>query len=161
MLKILFIKDDIRPYDTAASVAVRYAFLCSNIFNIELLAAVHAVIPEYRTVKLDNTLASGLLMEIIDVLCDYRLELTLSLESYKSLMSLVGSGIRIDKLTLVKVIEIFRMLYKEVVGNDVDRSVLCAALCVIDTGTASEVRNAALCRYTCSAKEHDIVGFRN
>ena len=83
-------------------------------------------------------------MKIIDILGNDRFKLTLSLKSYKSLMSLVGSCVRINKLTLVKVIEIFRMLNKEIMGNDVNRSVFCTALGIVDAGTASEIRNTTL-----------------
>ena len=100
-------------------------------------------------------------MEIVDILCDYSLKLALSLKPYKCLMSLVRSCIGIDKLTLIEIIEIFRMFNKEIMGDDIDRSVLSAALGIIDTRAASEVRNTALSRHTGSAKEHDIIGFRN
>ena len=159
MFKIFFVKNDVRSYDAAASVTVRNAFLSRDIFDIELLSAIHAVVSEYRTVKLDNALASCLLVEIVNVLCDYRLKLALSLKSYKSLVCLVRSCIRIDKLTLVKIEKVFRMLHEEIVSDDVNRSVLSTTFSIVDTGTASEVGNAALCGYTCSAKENNIFGF--
>ena len=159
MLKILFIKDDVRSYDTAASVTMRNAFLSCNILDIELLTAIHAVVPENGTVKLDNALASCLLMEVVDILCDYSLKLALSLKSDESLVSLVRSCIRIYELTLIEVIEIFRMFDEKVMSNDIDRSVLGTALSVIDTCSASEIRDATFRGYTCSAKEHDIIGF--
>ena len=159
MLKIFFVKNYVRPYDATASVTMWNAFLSRDIFDIELFTAIHAVVSEHRSVKLDNTLASCLLVEIIDILCDYCLKLALSLKSYESLVSLVRSCIRIDKLTLVKIEKVFRMLHEEIVSNDVYRSVLSTAFRIIDTGTASEVGNAALCGYTCSAKENNIFGF--
>ena len=156
MLQILFIKNDIRSYDTAALVTVRNAFLGCNVFYIELLTAVHAVVSVYGTMELDNALAAGFLVKIIDILSDDSLELTLSLKSYESLVSLIRPCIRIDELTLIKIIEIFRMLHEEIVCDDIYWSVFGTALSIIDSGTASEIRDSALGRYTCSAKEHDI-----
>ena len=72
-------------------------------------------------------------------------------------MSLIGSCIRIDELTLIKIIEILRMLHEEIMCDDVYRSVFGTALSIIDSGTASEIRDSALGRYTCSAKEHDVL----
>ena len=143
MIEVLLIKNDVRSYDTAALVTVRNTFLGCDVFDIELLTAVHAVVPEYGAVKLDNTLTSRLLMEIIDILGNYRLELTLSLKSYKGFVSLIRLGIRIYKLTLVEIIEDLGMLHKEVMGNDIDGAVLRSALGIIDTGAASEIRDSA------------------
>ena len=53
------------------------------------------------------------------------------------------------------------MLYKEIVSDNVYRPVLRAALSIIDTCSASEIRNAALSRYACAAQEHNIIGFRD
>ena len=111
--------------------------------------------------KLDNALTAGLLVKVVNILCDDSLKLALSLKSYESLVSLIRPCVRIDKLTLVEIIEIFRMLHEKVVSNDVDRSVFGAALRVVDTGSASEVRNSTLCGYTGSAKENDVFRFRD
>ena len=159
MLKVLLIKDYIGTYYAAALVTVRHAFLGNHVFCIELLTTVHAIVPEYGTVKLDNALTSRLLMEIIDILGNYRLELTLSLKSYKGFVSLIRLGIRIYQLTLVEIIEDLGMLHKEVMGNDIDGAVLRSALGIVDTGAASEVRNAAFRGNTGTAEEHDVVRF--
>ena len=50
------------------------------------------------------------------------------------------------------------MLHEEIVCDDVDRSVLSAALGIVDACAASEIRDSALCGHTCSAKEHDVFG---
>ncbi len=138
---------------------MRNAFLGNNIFGIELLTAVHAVIPEHGAVKFDNTLASCFLMEIIDVLGNDSLELPLSLEPDKSLVSLIRLGIRIYQLTLIEIVEDIGMLHKEVMGNDINGTVLGAALGIIDAGAASEVRNAAFRGNPGTAEEYDVIRF--
>ena len=161
MIEVLLIKNDVRSYDPSALLAMRNAFLGDDIFKIVFLTAIHAVVSEYGTVQLDNALAACFLVEIINVLRDYRLELALSLEPYQSLVSLIRPCIGIDELTLIEIEKVFRMLHEEVVGDDVDRSVFNSAVRIVDTRTGPEIRDSALSRDTCTAKENDVLRIGN
>ena len=95
MLQVFLIENDIGTDYAAALIAAGNVFLGSNIFDIKLLAAVHAIVTEYGTVEFDNALAACFLMKIIYVLRDYCLKFTLLLKSYESFMGLIGLRIGI------------------------------------------------------------------
>ena len=161
MFEILFIKDDIRANDAAALIALGDSLLRRDILDIKLLAAIHAIIAEYGTVKFYYALTAGFLMQIIDILCDYRLELTLLLKPDKSLVSLIRLGIGIDELTLIKIKEDIRILYEEIMGNDVYRSVGNAGILIIDSRAGTEIRDTALGGHTCATQKYNILRLRN
>ena len=47
VIEVLFIKNDVRPYDSAALFTVGNAFLGNDVFEVIFLAAVHAVVSKY------------------------------------------------------------------------------------------------------------------
>ena len=89
--------------------------------------------------KFNNTLAPCLLMKVIDILGNNRLELALFLKSDKCLVSFIRFGIRIYQFALVEIIEIFCVRQK-IMCNDVYRTIFRTALSIIDTRSASEIR---------------------
>ena len=108
-------------------------------------------VAEYGTVKLYSLLGTCVLMELIDILSDYRRELTSLLKSNESLMCLIGLSIGIEELSSVKVIELFGMLSEERMRDDIYGTILKATLLIIDTVSGPEIGDTAFCGYAGTA----------
>ena len=96
-------------------------------------------------------------MKTVNILGNGSLELTVTFEPYKSLMSLIGLCIRIAELFPVEIIEFFRMFYEKRMRDNIDGTLSQSRLLIEDTFSASEIRNTALCRDTCSAQKNNII----
>ena len=83
MLQMLLVKHHIRTYNTSALRTVRYALALQNKIESILLTAVQAVIAEYRSMQFDRRRTACHLMQIIDILGNGRLQLTLFLQTDK------------------------------------------------------------------------------
>ena len=158
---MLFIKDHIRTDNAAALRTARHALCFHNETEVILLFAIDTVIAENRSMKFDRCSTSGHLMQIIDILRDRCLEFSLFLESDKRTMRLVGSGLRIQEFSSIKIVEFLGMGFKERMADDIYRAIRKAALLIKDTLSATEIGNPALSRHTCPAKENDILRFLN
>ena len=161
MLQILLIKRNGRSYDTAALRAARDSVTLENIVEFILLAAIHAIVPVYGTVKFYRILGTRHLMQTVDILGYYRLKLTLTLKPGEGLMSLVRLSFRIAELFLVKIEELFGMFDEERMRYDINGPVIKARLLIEDTGTAPEIRYAALRGNACAAQKNDIIRLRD
>ena len=121
-----------------------------------LLAAAVTVDALCRSVDFIDFLGTGLLVETIDILRDHAGELA----GFLHLRELDVRDVRLDRaaIHLLPVIfeEYFRLVIQAAVTEKIFRRILVElhVVLVVKPVFASEIRNTAFCRDTCSAEKH-------
>ena len=117
--------------------------------------AFFTVIAQYLAVKLQDSLASGGLMQSIDILRDHSMHLSGTFQLRQLFMGSIRLSFWEEHLIPVKTEEFFRMgTVKAVAQYGLRRIVV---LLMVQTIHAAEVRDPALGGDTGSAKKYDIV----
>ena len=117
--------------------------------------AFFTVIAQYRAVKLQDSLASGGLMQSIDILRDHSTHLSGTFQLRQLFMGGVRLSFWEEHLIPVKTEEFFRMgTVKAVAQYGLRRIVV---LLMVQTIHASEVRNTAFSRDAGTAEKYNVI----
>ena len=141
LFEAFFIEYNVRTYDAAAAAAGNTGSIFYEGHRIGF-AAFHAVVAMNGAVQFNDVFGACHLVESVYILRDDGFEFSHLLELGKGVVAGIWFGIGIKHFLAIELVEFFRMIDEEAMGDHLFRAVFAAEFFLIDAVGTAEIRDA-------------------